>query len=150
MTFKKCNNLNKYNDNLGCCKQNFQTIIPVHKQAYINWKLSPSSNDTDFKKSKSNLDKNVNKYIQNIRLNLEELFKNNQTKLDKKDKTLKAIKIKLKTVENLYKGENDIDRASGPLENDLSKEILHDYVYTTFLFFGIIFSSTFLIKNFYK
>jgi hypothetical protein len=53
-------------------------------------------------------------------------------------------------IENLYKGENDIDRASGPLENNLSKELLHDYLYTSFLFFGIIFSSTCLIKNIYK
>jgi hypothetical protein len=150
MGFEKCDSLKKYEDNLGCCIKNFKTILPEHKQAYVNWKLSSSADDSAFKKTNTNLDKNLNSYIQKIKLNLEEAFKQNQKLLEKKKNILKDMKIKLKVVENLYKGANDIDNASGPLENNLSKEILHDYAYTTFLFFGIAFSSTFLIKNFYK
>ena len=150
MVYEKCNSLKDYKDNLGCCRKNFKTILPEHKQGYINWKMSATSDDSEFKKTKSNLEKNVNSHIQKIKLNLEEAFKKNQSILEEKKNILKEMKVKMNIVENLYKGANDKDNASGPLENDLSKEILHDYVYTTFLFFGIAFSATFLVKNFYK
>jgi|UniRef100_A0A6C0BZ74 hypothetical protein len=147
---KNCISIGKTGDSLGCCSENFKTILNDHKKAYINWKLSPTSNDTEFKKTSNKLNINVNNYMQKIKVNLEEIFNKNQKTLDDRKKVLKTIKNKLKIIETLYKGENDVEKASGPLQNDLSKEILHDYIYSTFLFCGIIFSSSFLIKNFYN
>ena len=145
-----CDSLKDYIEYLECLKKNFKSILVDHKKAYFDWKLSPIANDTDFKKTKKQMDINVNNKISKLIIKLNELFISNQKKLDNKTKDLNEIKKKLKIIENLYKNENDIDKASGPLENNLSKELLHDYLYSSFLFFGILFSSTFLFKNFYK
>lgn len=147
---RDCDSIKDYGDSLGCCKSNFKTILNEHRQAYIDWKLSPSSNDTEFKKTSNKLNVNVNNQMQQIKVNLEDVFNKNQKTLNSKKKILKKIKNKLKIIENLYKGESDVEKASGPLQNNLSKEVLHDYIYSAFLFCGIVFSSTFIIKNFYK
>jgi len=145
---EKCNSIDKYSEYLECCKTNFNTILKDHKKSYIQLKLT--SNETEFKKTTDSLEKNVNNNILKLTTNLNGIFKKNKKTLLDKAVKLKALKIQAKIAENLYKGENDIDNASGTLENDLSKELLHDYLYVTFLFLGTIASSAFIIKNIYK
>ena len=145
---EKCNSIDKYSEYLECCNTNFNTILKDHKKAYIDFKLT--SNGSGFKKTADNLEVNVNNNILKLTNKLNDIFNKNKKILDTKTKELNTLKIKSKIAENLYKDENDIDNASGTLENDLSKEILHDYLYLTFLFLGTITSSAFIIKNIYK
>ena len=145
---EKCSSIDKYNEYLECCKTNFNTILKDHKKAYINWKLT--SNESEFKKTTDSLETNVNSNILKLTIKLNDIFKKNKPILITKAAKLKILKIQAKIAENLYKDENDIDNASSTLENDLSKELLHDYLYVTFLFLGTIASSTFIIKNIYK
>ena len=107
-------------------------------------------NESEFQKTTNSLETNVNNNILKLTMKLNDIFKKNKAILINKTKALKSLKIKSKIAENLYKGENDIDNAAGTLENDLSKELLHDYLYVTFLFLGTIASSAFIIKNVYK
>ena len=145
---EKCNSIDKYSEYLECCTENFKIILKDHKKAYINYKLT--SNETEFKNTTNSLEKNINNNILKLTTKLNDIFKKNKKTLIDKSAKLKALKIQAKITENLYKDENDIDNASGTLENDLSKELLHDYLYVTFLFLGTIASSSFIIKNIYK
>ena len=145
---EKCSSIDKYNEYLECCKTNFNAILKDHKKAYINWKLT--SNESEFKKTTDSLETNVNSNILKLTIKLNDIFKKNKGILITKAAKLKALKIQAKIAETLYKDENDIDNAAGTLENDLSKELLHDYLYVTFLFLGTIASSAFIIKNIYK
>jgi len=144
---EKCSSIDKYNEYLECCNTNFNTILKDHKKAYVNWKLT--LNESEFQKTSNSLETNVNSNILKLTIKLNDIFKKNKAMLINKTKALKDLKIKSKIAENLYKDENDIDNASGTLENDLSKELLHDYLYVTFLFLGTIASSAFIIKNIY-
>jgi len=145
---EKCSSIDKYNEYLECCKTNFNAILKDHKKAYINWKLT--LDESEFQKTTTSLETNVNNNILKLTIKLNDIFKKNKAILITKAAKLKTLKIQAKIAENLYKGENDIDNASGTLENDLSKELLHDYLYVTFLFLGTIASSAFIIKNIYK
>ena len=145
---EKCKSIDEYENYLKCCKTNFSIIMKEHKKSYINWKLT--SNNEDFKKTKNILEKNVNSKILKLKINLNNIFNKNKKIIEEKRNILKDLQLKTKVIEKLYKGENDIDNASSTLENDISKELIHDYLYLTFLFFGIISSSTFLFKNIYK
>ena len=145
---EKCSSIDKYNEYLECCKTNFNTILKDHKKAYINWKLT--SNESEFKKTTDSLETNVNSNILKLTIKLNDIFKKNKGILITKAAKLKALKTQAKIAETLYKDENDIDNAASTLENDLSKELLHDYLYVIFLFLGTIASSAFIIKNIYK
>jgi len=145
---EKCSSIDKYNEYLECCKTNFNAILKDHKKAYINWKLT--LDESEFQKTTTSLETNVNNNILKLTIKLNDIFKKNKAILITKAAKLKTLKIKSKIAENLYKDENDIDNASSTLENDLSKELLHDYLYVTFLFLGTIASSAFIIKNIYK
>tara|TARA_B110000908_G_C10240113_1_gene445581 strand:+ start:943 stop:1392 length:450 start_codon:yes stop_codon:yes gene_type:complete len=145
---EKCNSIDEYSEYLGCCRNNFNIILKDHKKSYINWKLT--LNKSEFQKTTNSLETNVNSNILKLTIKLNDIFKKNKAILINKTKELNELKIKSKIAENLYKGENDIDNAAGTLENDLSKELLHDYLYVTFLFLGTIASSAFIIKNIYK
>jgi len=144
---EKCKSIDEYSEYLECCRNNFNTILKDHKKAYVNWKLT--LNESEFQKTSNSLETNVNSNILKLTIKLNDIFKKNKAMLINKTKALKDLKIKSKIAENLYKDENDIDNASGTLENDLSKELLHDYLYVTFLFLGTIASSAFIIKNIY-
>jgi len=145
---EKCKSIDEYSEYLECCGNNFNTILKDHKKAYINWKLT--LNESEFQKTTNSLETNINNNILKLTIKLNDIFKKNKAILISKTKALKALKIKSKISETLYKGENDIDNAAGTLENDLSKELLHDYLYVTFLFLGTVASSAFIIKNIYK
>ena len=145
---EKCSSIDKYNEYLECCKTNFNAILKDHKKAYINWKLT--LDESKFQKTTTSLETNVNNNILKLTIKLNDIFKKNKPILITKAAKLKILKIQAKIAENLYKDENDIDNASGTLENDLSKELLHDYLYVTFLFLGTIASSVFIVKNIYK
>ena len=145
---EKCSSIDKYSEYLECCNTNFNTILKDHKKAYINWKLT--LDESEFQKTTTSLETNVNNNILKLTMKLNEIFKKNKATLITKAAKLKTLKIQAKIAENLYKDENDIDNAASTLENDLSKELLHDYLYVTFLFLGTIASSAFIIKNIYK
>jgi len=145
---EKCSSIDKYNEYLECCKTNFNAILKDHKKAYINWKLT--LDESEFQKTTTSLETNVNNNILKLTIKLNDIFKKNKAILITKAAKLKTLKIQAKIAENLYKDENDIDNAASTLENDLSKELLHDYLYVTFLFLGTIASSAFIIKNIYK
>ena len=146
VSFKKCENVGEYLNNLNCCLDNFSSLKEELKLGYRDWKLNDDKNSYDSVIVKKQV--NVDNLISKLRLKLNEDYTANKNKLEEMNLELNNAKSSLERWIKKYNKEKNSDLASGPLNKDTSKELIQEYLYLGFLTVGVIFSSSFLYKTF--
>ena len=143
---RNCDDINKYNDNLTCCLDNFLALRNDIKTGYVNWKMNDDKAAYDNAINKKNV--NVDSLISKLRVKLNRNYNSNKERLNTLNNNLVLVKESLDKWSAKYKKEKNQDLAAGPLEKDTSKLVIQEYLYLGFLTVGTIFTSAFLFKTF--